>query len=335
MRQLTFVSRGQVEFREVPEPRLRSDEDAIVRPIASTTCDLDRAIIAGVTPFDGPFAIGHECVAEIVEVGDRAGVEPGERVVVPWHPCCTECPSCRRGLTAHCERVGRFAMYGLPLGGDLGGLFDDLVHVQFARALVPLPGGVRVETLASASDNLTDAYGAVARSLRDRPGGRVLVLGGTGSIGQWAAGWAVVLGADGVVYVDGDGDGRRDAAAYGADAVSDLAGLTDGEPFDVLIDASGRATQLAEALAHVAPGGHCHSVGIYFAERTGLPLGLMYMNAISFTTGRPSVLPLLPQVLKAVADGRMDPGPVFSERLDYDQAPEALAEIPRKALFTR
>jgi hypothetical protein len=35
------------------------------------------------------------------------------------------------------------------------------------------------------------------------------------------------------------------------------------------------------------------------------------------------------------AAGRMDPGPVFSERLDYDQAPEALAEIPRKALFTR
>ena len=30
----------------------------------------------------------------------------------------------------------------------------------------------------------------------------------------------------------------------------------------------------------------------------------------------------------------MDPGPVFSERLDYDQAPKALAEIPRKALFT-
>jgi hypothetical protein len=56
MRQLTFVSRGQVEFREVPEPRLRSDEDAIVRPIASTTCDLDRAIIAGVTPPDGPSA---------------------------------------------------------------------------------------------------------------------------------------------------------------------------------------------------------------------------------------------------------------------------------------
>jgi alcohol dehydrogenase len=144
-----------------------------------------------------------------------------------------------------------------------------------------------------------------------------------------------VLDAGGVVHVDRDADSRRDPAAYGADAVPDLAGLPGGEPFDVLIDASGDAGRLTEALAHVAPGGHCHSVGIYFAERTGLPLGLMYMKAVSFTTGRPSVLPSLPHVLEAVADGRMDPGPVFSERLDYDQAPEALAEIPRKALFTR
>src|SRR6266576_1970674 len=173
MQQLTFVARGRVEFREVAEPALDSEEGAIVRPIASTTCDLDRAIIAGRTPFEGPCAIGHECVAEVVEAGGRSGVEPGVSVVVPWHPCCTECPSCRRGLTAHCERVERFAMYGLPLGGDFGGLFDDLVHVQFERALVRLPYVVRVETLARAFDNLPDAYGAVARALGDVRVGRV------------------------------------------------------------------------------------------------------------------------------------------------------------------
>jgi alcohol dehydrogenase len=274
-------------------------------------------------------------VAEVVDAGDRAGVDPGRRVVVPWHPCCTKCPTCRRGLTAHCERVNRFASYGVPLGGHLGGLFDDLVYVPFSRALVPLPDGVPPEALASASDNLSDAYGAVARSLRDRPGASILVLGGTGSIGQWAAGWAVVLGAARVVYADRHSDGRRDAEAYGATVVADLSDLADGDPFDILIDASGNAARLAEALAHLGPAGHCHSVGIYFAERTGLPLGLMYMNAISFTTGRPSVLPLLPEVLAAVAGGRLDPAPIFSERFSYDQAPEALGELPRKALFTR
>src|SRR3954471_10268410 len=103
MQQLTFVALGRVEFREVSEPALDSEECAIVRPIASTTCDLDRAIISGRTPFEGPFPIGHECVGEVVEGGGGGGGEAGVVVVVPWHPCCTECPTCRRGLTAHCE----------------------------------------------------------------------------------------------------------------------------------------------------------------------------------------------------------------------------------------
>src|SRR3954463_5897781 len=107
MQQLTFVARGRVGFREVAEPALDSEEAAIVRPIASTTCDLDRAIIAGATPFEPPFAIGHECVAEVIDSGDGAGVLPGTTVVVPWHPCCTVCAACLRGRMADCERVPR------------------------------------------------------------------------------------------------------------------------------------------------------------------------------------------------------------------------------------
>ena len=67
MRRLEFVAPRQLEFREVTEPRIESDDQVIVRPVASTTCDLDRAIIAGATPFQAPFAIGHECVAEVVD----------------------------------------------------------------------------------------------------------------------------------------------------------------------------------------------------------------------------------------------------------------------------
>src|ERR1700754_2385722 len=112
MRRLEFVGPRRLEFREGAEPRIEYDDRVIVRPVASTTCDLDRAIIAGLTPFRGPFAIGHECVAEVVDVGDDAGVIRGARVVVPWHPCCTVCAACMSGRTADCQRVPRHAMYG-------------------------------------------------------------------------------------------------------------------------------------------------------------------------------------------------------------------------------
>ena len=60
MRRLEFVAPRRLEFREVTEPRIESEDQVIVRRVASTTCDLDRAIIAGITPFQPPFAIGHE-----------------------------------------------------------------------------------------------------------------------------------------------------------------------------------------------------------------------------------------------------------------------------------
>ena len=120
MRRLEYVSRGELRHVEVPEPRLEGAGDAIVRPIAATTCDLDRAIIVGATPFEGPFALGHEAVAEVIEVDDDGGIEPGQIVVVPWHVFCGTCARCRSGRTAHCERVRRYAMFGLPLEGTSG-----------------------------------------------------------------------------------------------------------------------------------------------------------------------------------------------------------------------
>ena len=334
MQQLVYARPGTLQWRDVAVPRLITGVDALVRPVASATCDLDRAIIAGASPFEGPFAIGHECVAEVVDISDGAMVAPGDHVVVPWHPCCTLCAMCRRGLTAHCQRVEELSMYGTPLGTDLGGLFDELVYVPFRAALVPLPSGVAPAAVASASDNLVDAYLAVSRPLQDRAGGSVLVLGGTGSIGQWAAGWAVALGAGRVVYADRDEQSRAVAAGYGAVAVAHE-DETAEDRFDVLVDASGSASRLQAALRRVAHGGHCHSVGIYFREPTGLPLAAMYMRAVGFTTGRPSVVPALPEVLDAVAAGRLNPSPVFTHRFSYEQAPEELARLPKKAVFLR
>ena len=236
---------------------------------------------------------------------------------------------------ADCERVPRYATYGVPLGGDFGGLFEDLVLVAFGAALVPVPDGVEPASVASASDNLSDAYGGVSRALATRPHASVLVLGGTGSIGQWAAGWAVMLGAARTVYVDRDEESRGVAEGYGATTVASLDELDRPDAFDVLIDAGAHAGRLAKAIGRLGAGGHCHSVGIYFEPKTELPLGNMYMKGISFSTGRPSTMDTLGEVLHAVAEGRFDPSPVFSDRLPFDDAAAALAELPRKAVFVR
>jgi alcohol dehydrogenase len=334
MRELTFVGPGAVEWREKPDPRIGGAGEAIVRPIAASTCDLDRALIAGRAPLPGPFALGHECVAEVVDVGEGVrAVAPGDVVVVPWSIHCGACDRCRRGLTASCSSVTPRAMYGTNIGGDWGGLFSDLVRVPFADAmLVRVPDGVAPEVVASASDNLTDAWVAVSRPLAARPGARVLVAGGGGSIGYYAVDCALAAGASGVDYVD-RADRLTLAAALGARTVERGAPLPEKD-YDIVVDASAHPAELSRALKAVAAGGVCVSVGIYFLD-TPLPLLDMYANEVTFRIGRCSVGPHIGGVLSLVAAGKLHPEKIHTAVTPWDSMVETLLQKPMKPILSR
>jgi threonine dehydrogenase-like Zn-dependent dehydrogenase len=74
MSHLVFTAPARLEWREHPSPVLDSGHAALVRPVAVATCDLDALIIQGASPFAPPFPIGHECVAEVVEISDAGAV---------------------------------------------------------------------------------------------------------------------------------------------------------------------------------------------------------------------------------------------------------------------
>lgn len=334
MQALIYVGPQTLEWQERPDPRLEGPREAIVRPIASAPCDLDRAIIGGKTPLFPPFAIGHECAAEVVAIGEEVRrVRVGDLVVVPWSIHCGECGRCARGLTASCERVPPRAMYGTQLGGDFGGLFSELVRVPYADAmLVPIPEGVDPVEVAAASDNLTDAWMAVTRPLADRPGADVLVVGGAGGIALYAVQAALAARAGRVTYVDRSED--RLAIAHGMGAIPLPRSDQRLPEHDVVVDASAHPVELARALRAVAPGGVCVSVGVYFLD-TPVPLLDMYANDVTFRIGRPSVGPVVREVLDAVKEGRMRPSIVTQEVAPAERAIEVLTSRALKPVITR
>lgn len=330
MRQLTYVQAGKLRWDEVSEPSLGSDRGALVRPIAVATCDLDGLIIAGESPFDGPFALGHECVAEVVDVGDDVrDVTVGQRVVVPFQVSCGACDACLRGRTGNCQEVPRSSTYGFgPHVDRFGGFLSDIVSVPYAdHMLVAVPDGLDPVSVASASDNIPDGWRAVAPGLMREPGAPVLVVGGwgPGSIGLYAIASALALGSDRVVFAGKNAQQRAVAESLGAEVVAEPFPRRLG-PFAITVSATGDPDELALAIRSTAPDGLCTSTGIFLGEQPTLPLLEMYEKVMTFHTGRSHARPNIPFVLEQIAAGALASERVTTMVVDWEQAPDALAE---------
>jgi len=375
MRELNFVRVGRLEWRERPDPVVVEPTDALVRPFVASRCDGDvlpihrpvsRAMQAGLrlglidpvvasivgpVPFQGPFGIGHECIAQVTAVGDAvADVEVGDVVVVPWAVSCGTCLECRSGLTAKCSTMsasspgGTLAAFGFgPASGDWGGMVADALRIPFAdHMLVRVPDGVDPLRVAAASDNLADAWRAVVPPLRERPDGSVLVIGGGGqSIGLYAAGLAVLHGASVVDYVD-DRDARLGVAvAFGANARKvgknrgkSVLDSTDRR-YDVVVEASSKAQGLRDALRALRPGGVVVGTGYYLAPGTKVPVMDMYATSATLKVGVSHVRPVLPELLDFVAATGFPAEQVTSLLADWDDAPEAYAAHTTKLVLHR
>jgi threonine dehydrogenase-like Zn-dependent dehydrogenase len=342
MEQLTYVAPGNIEMWEAPRPALRADDEAIVRPIAVATCDLDTALVRGLTPWPGPFPLGHEGVAEVEEVGDAVTTfKPGDRVCLPYQVSCGRCRRCRAGLTAQCEghggRTPGSQFYGFsPTGRDWGGFLSGAVRVPFAEhMLLQLPDDVEPEIVASLSDNIVDGWRTVAGPLAERPQAAVLVVGGSGAIGLYAVANALALGAGHVTYVDRSPGRLAKAEDLGAEVLEiERSWPKTLGPFPITVDANSSPPGLSLALLSTDAGGVCTSAGWYY-QPLELPVWEMTLKSITFKTGLIQARVGMPEVLDMIQAGKLDPRPITDRVLTWGDAQSALGGVREKLVFTR
>jgi alcohol dehydrogenase len=340
MRQLTFIEPGHFEWWDVPPPRINSDIEAIIRPLAIARCDLDLYLATGLVPRPGPFAFGHEMIGEVVDAGTQAGVTLGQKVVVPFQISCGTCPACLRGWTNSCQRVPLGSAYGLKVasGTEFGGALSDLVHVPFANhMLVPLMDGIDPIQAASLSDNIADGWRCVAEPLAAMPGAPVLIVGGLAqSVGIYAAGAAVALGSSRVLYLDDNEDRRKRAQKMGA--TTEPLGLAEGrgpdEQFPIVVEAAGNKAALNFSVQSTAANGILTSVAIHLDAATPIPLTRAYYKGFTFRTGRVQSRPLIPEISSCIACGALHPEHVTHRVIPADQAADAMTDPGPKIIFT-
>jgi len=340
MKQLQYISAGVLEWRDVPEPRLESDGDALVRPLAVTRCDLDILIATGRAGMQGPFAIGHETYGEVLAVGDAVrSFRPQDRILVPFQISCGSCGRCRAGLTALCEQFPYRSSYGMaPLSGiDYGGGLADALRVPCAdHMLVHAHRDLAPEAMAGVADNVTTAFTLVAEPLRSQPRARILVVGGRGKgVALHVAQCALALGSDKVVYVDTDPKSLELARRIGTEAIHLELGPHSKAigKFPFTIDTSGSEDGLAFAIRCTDYEGLCQRSYGDFVERTPVPLRDMYARNITLKLGRVHARAHMHATLNLMRDGRLHPEHVITHRASFDEAAEVFLEPANKVVF--
>lgn len=338
MRALSLSAGARFRWQSVSVPPDPGPDGAIVHPIAVATCDLDRSLALGETPFTLPLHFGHECVAEVLSVGERVStVQAGQRVVVPFQISCGVCSRCRHGLTSNCRSVPPISMYGFGIGGGhWGGAVSDQLAVPFADAmLVGLPEGIEPAAAASVADNVGDAYRHVGPHLptllEREPEAAVLLLGAqrensrlSASVLLYAGLIALALGAPAVRLVDARPAVRERATRLGLEAYPprELRGM---EPSALVVTSSDSRHGLGTALSLTAQDGVCTSSG--GLHRTArIPAGLMFGRNATLHIGRCNARAVIPSVLELMVAGTLRPETVTDQLARLDEAPRALRE---------
>lgn len=336
MRALAAAPGARLRWQEVAAPPPPGPLGAIVHPIAASTCDMDCPVMLGATQIPLPLHLGHECVAEVLSVGERVTtVRPGDRVLVPFQINCGACPPCRAGHTGNCTEVPPLSMYGFGFAtGHWGGAFSDQLSVPFADAmLVPLPDGIEAAAAASVSDNVCDGYRHIGPHLpalltRD-PEAEVLILAAvrprslfTPSCPLYAGLVARALGARHVYFADARPLVRERAERLGMHALHPRA-LKRRGPFPLVADVS--ADGLSQALSSTAADGVCSSSGgLHRGAR--VPFLQMFIRNATLHVGRTHARALIPAVLELMTRGDLRPESVTTTVAPLDDAPAVLRE---------
>lgn len=277
-----------------------------------------------------PHVPGHELAGVIEQVGDEvSGWKPGDRVTVPFICACGRCEQCLAGQQQVCDRQQQ------P-GFTQWGSFAEFVAIPDAHTnLVALPDDLDFVSAAALGCRFATAYRAVINQGRVHEGEWVCVHG-CGGVGLSAIMIAAAAGAR-VVAVDVSAQALALAqrlgavpvlAAEAADVASAVRAATDGGAH-VSLDAYGSLTTCENSIRSLRKRGRHVQVGLMLGPNATarVPMDLVVANELEILGSHGMAANEYPQMLAAIAAGRIDPRPLVGRRIPLTDAPAALADM--------
>ncbi|MFO1352768.1 MAG: alcohol dehydrogenase catalytic domain-containing protein [Gammaproteobacteria bacterium] len=339
MRAIVYAGPGVVALREAPEPVLQAPHDALVRVSLAGLCGTDLHVISGEFPGLEPGAIiGHEFVGDIIAVGSAViRLKIGDHVMASDFTACGFCRWCGRGEHWQCAERSFFGT-GSSFGPALAGAQAEIVRVPHAETtLAKVPQGCSDEAALLIGDNLATGWTAIERASVSA-GDTVAIIGG-GAVGQLTSLAAQVAGASVVIVIEPNAERRQFARTNGAlaatpqDASRLIAGITDGDGVDVVIEAVGAGAPLHSAFDLVRKRGRIVAVGAHSTAEWAFPLALGFAHELQIGFAIGNSIRARPRLSALVGAGLLDPTVVIDARLGFNDVAGAYRDLREQKIM--
>lgn len=217
MRAVCWEGARHVQVEKVPDPKILSSHDVILKVTSTAICGSDLHLYDGVIPtMQKGDILGHEFMGEVVDIGSGIRkLKVGDKVVVPFNISCGHCFFCGREEYSLCDNSnpkpelvnkvyghGGAGMFGYShmYGGYAGGQAE-YVRVPYGDVgPLVVPKDMDDDKLLFLSDIFPTGYMS-AVNCNIQPGDTVAVWG-CGPVGLFAIQSAYLLQAYRVIAID-------------------------------------------------------------------------------------------------------------------------------------
>ncbi len=330
MKAITFQGIRSVALSNVPDPKIISESDAIIKVELAAICGSDMHVYHGrETGIDPGTIMGHEFTGTVIEIGQAVkNFSVNDRVLSPFTINCGECYFCQIGLTARCVHSH---LYGwIENGKGLHGVHTEYVRVPMADGtLVRLPDDISWEQAALLADIASTGYfGADMANIKET---NTCIIIGCGPVGIMAVKTVKYFGAKTIFAIDSIPFRLDFAQRNGAIPVNSstenikeiIREATSGVGADCIIEAVGSSSSMKSSFELLRPGGILASVGVQAFGQLPFSPPDMYDKNIILKTGRCSSRYYSEKLMPLIQNGDLNVTDVITHTFGLAKGVEA------------
>ncbi|HTT18142.1 MAG TPA: zinc-dependent alcohol dehydrogenase family protein [Candidatus Sulfotelmatobacter sp.] len=334
MKGTVLYGERDIRFEDRPEPAITKPTDAILRLMATCICGSDLWPYRGIQAIAQPTPMGHEYCGIVEEVGKEVkSIRPGQFVVGSFATSDNTCIICRHGYQSSCVQREFMSTAQAPY-----------LRVPLADGTLvatrDLPPKELIPSLLATSDVLGTGWFA-ADAANVQRGSTALVVG-DGAVGLLAVLSAKQKGAERIIAMSRHPSRQKLAREFGAtdivaergaEGVAAIKEMTNGVGVDSVLECVGTQESMVQAIQSTQPGGYIGYVGV--PHGVSLDGEQLFFAHVHLHGGPAPVRRYLPELIRLVLDGKINPGKVFDLTLPLDQVAEGYRAMDeRRAIKT-